>query len=286
MNVFRSMNDNFLKGLYKDHNECKRCPHPKLIIDFFQDLLGFLFPDVSEKQYRSYREFILYSQHLQLRLEDILCRNRPEPRVFDPEKVSNAFFQKLPGIHQHLVQDIDALYSGDPAAQSRNEVVRSYPGFFAIASYRVAHDLHLLGVDVIPRMITEHAHGCVGIDIHPAATIGSHFCIDHGTGVVIGETAVIGNHVKIYQGVTLGALSVDKSDASTKRHPTIEDHVVIYAGATVLGGETVVGHHSVVGGNVWLIRSIKPHTKIYYTAQMNNSSGEESDILTYKEATS
>jgi serine O-acetyltransferase len=146
----------------------------------------------------------------------------------------------------------------------------------------VAHQLHLLGVRGLPRVITEHAHSKTGIDIHPSAQIGDHFCIDHGTGVVIGETAVIGHHVKIYQGVTLGALSVSKEDAVRKRHPTLEDHVVVYAGATILGGETIIGHHSVVGGNVWLTRSVPPNSKIYYQAKMYNGEKEETDIVIFK----
>jgi serine O-acetyltransferase len=154
-------------------------------------------------------------------------------------------------------------------------VIRTYPGFYAIAAYRVAHALHLQNIGGIPRVITEHAHSRTGIDIHPGAKIGDHFCIDHGSGVVIGETCVIGNHVKIYQGVTLGALSVEKSDATKKRHPTIDDGVVIYAGATILGGETVVGHDSVIGGNVWLTRSVPPYSKIYYQARENSEENHQ-----------
>ena len=144
--------------------------------------------------------------------------------------------------------------------------MRAYPGFYAIAFYRIAHALHRLHVPLLPRVITELAHARTGIDIHPAASIAPYFCIDHGTGVVIGETSVIGPHVKLYQGVTLGALSIDKSMAKSKRHPTIEEHVVIYAGATILGGDTTVGHHSVIGGNVWLIKSVSPFSRIYYKA--------------------
>ena len=173
-----------------------------------------------------------------------------------------------------------SMYEGDPAAKSESEVVRTYPGFYAIAAYRLAHELHLLGVEGIPRVITEFAHSKTGIDIHPAAKIGEHFCIDHGTGVVIGETTIIGNHVKIYQGVTLGALSVDKSDAEKKRHPTIEDRVVIYAGATILGGETTIGHDSIIGGNVWLTQSVPPQSKIYYQPKMYNGNTPEHHLKT------
>ena len=138
-----------------------------------------------------------------------------------------------------------------------------------------------LGVELIPRIITERAHSKTGIDIHPGAKIGSHFCIDHGTGIVIGETSRIGNHVKIYQGVTLGGLSVDKSDAAKKRHPTIEDHVVIYAGATILGGKTVIGRNSIIGGNVWLTRSVPENTKVYYKAALTDKDGD-TDIIEFK----
>ncbi|MFZ6010431.1 MAG: serine O-acetyltransferase, partial [Bacteroidota bacterium] len=184
--------------------------------------------------------------------------------------------------YEKIDQDITAMYEGDPAAKSRNEVIRTYPGFYAISAYRIANELHRLGVQGIPRIITEHAHSKTGIDIHPAAAIGRYFCIDHGTGIVIGETAVIGDHVKVYQGVTLGALSVSKEDAEKKRHPTLEDHVVVYAGATILGGDTVIGHHSIVGGNVWLTNSLPPHSKIYYQAKMYNGDNEDTDIVIIK----
>ncbi len=168
-------------------------------------------------------------------------------------------------IYDKLIEYLLAIYIGDPAAKYISEVIRSYPGFYATAAYRIAHELHSLGIEDIPRIITEHAHSQTGIDIHPGARIGRHFCIDHGTGLVVGETAEIGDHVKLYQGVTLGALSVHKEDANLKRHPVIEDHVVIYAGATILGGQTVIGHHSIIGGNVWITRSVPPHAKVYYT---------------------
>ena len=172
----------------------------------------------------------------------------------------------VPGMYADLTKDAEAILQGDPAATCLYEVIRAYPGFYAIAAYRVAHGLHLLKVPLLPRVITEFAHARTGIDIHPAAEIAPWFCIDHGTGVVIGETTVIGPHVKIYQGVTLGALSIDKQMARAKRHPTIEEHVVIYAGATILGGDTVIGHHSIIGGNVWLIKTVEPHSRIYYKA--------------------
>ncbi len=167
-------------------------------------------------------------------------------------------------VHELLLKDADAILHGDPAAVSATEVIRTYPGFYAIAVYRLAHEFYQLDVPLVPRILTEHAHSRTGIDIHPGASIGERFCIDHGTGVVIGETVVIGDEVKIYQGVTLGALSVRKELAQTKRHPTLQDRVVVYSGATILGGQTVIGHDSIIGGNVWLTKSVPPFSKVYY----------------------
>lgn len=181
----------------------------------------------------------------------------------EAEEITYRFLERLPEVRRLLMYDVKATLEGDPAAKSEEEVILSYPGIEAILVYRVAHILWTEGVPLIPRMMTEYVHGKTGIDIHPGATIGEGLCIDHGTGVVIGETTVIGNNVKIYQGVTLGALSVKKSEANVKRHPTIEDNVTIYAGATILGGSTVIGHHSIIGGNVWLTSSVPPYSKIY-----------------------
>lgn len=182
--------------------------------------------------------------------------------------IASRFFEELPRIHADLELDAVATFDGDPAARDVSEVVRSYPGFLALAAYRVANALHRAGVKVLPRMLTEYAHARTGIDIHPGATIGRHLCIDHGTGIVIGETAVVGDHVKIYQGVTLGGMSVRKEEASVKRHPTVEDGVVLYAGATVLGGGTVVGAGSVIGGNVWLTHSVPPNSRVVYRPRL------------------
>lgn len=174
-----------------------------------------------------------------------------------------AFSNSLELLYLRMIEDATAIYNGDPAAESIEEVVVTYPGFYAIVVYRLAHQLYEQKVPVLPRLFTEYAHGKTGIDIHPAAQIGHSFCIDHGTGIVIGETTVIGNNVKLYQGVTLGALSVDKAEAGIKRHPTIEDEVTIYAGATILGGKTIVGHNSVIGGNVWLTESVEPYSTVF-----------------------
>ncbi len=185
-----------------------------------------------------------------------------------PDEIAQEFLNELPRIRRILATDVNAAYEGDPAATCLDEVIASYPSVYAVMTYRVAHVLHQQGVPLIPRIMTEHAHTLTGIDIHPATQIGEAFFIDHGTGVVIGGTAVIGNRVKIYQGVTLGAFSFLK-DAdgnlirNTKRHPTIEDDVVIYSGATILGGDTVIGRGSAIGGNVWLTKSVPPYTKVY-----------------------
>jgi serine O-acetyltransferase len=181
-------------------------------------------------------------------------------------EVSLAFLESIPELREILATDVAAVYAGDPAAKSFDEIIFSYPGIFALMVYRVAHKLHRMAVPLLPRIMTEYAHSITGIDIHPGAEIGRGFVIDHGTGVVIGETTVIGKNVRIYQGVTLGALSLpmDAGDRlrGVKRHPTIEDDVIIYSGATILGGETVIGARSVIGGNVWLTDSVPPDTKV------------------------
>jgi len=187
------------------------------------------------------------------------------------QKEALALLRKLKGLRKILAEDVRAAYQGDPAAKSFDEIIFGYPSIMAIATYRLAHELHVQEVPLIPRMMAEYAHSVTGIDIHPGAVIGQHFFIDHGTGVVIGETSIIGEYVRIYQGVTLGALSLpmeEKGDAlrKMKRHPTIEDHVTIYAGATILGGETVVGAGSVIGGNVWMTRSVPPGVTVMIEA--------------------
>ncbi|MEL1243147.1 serine O-acetyltransferase EpsC [Flavobacterium sp. DGU11] len=171
-------------------------------------------------------------------------------------------------LHQKLESDLKAIFEFDPAAKSRSEVLVSYPGFFAIAVYRIAHELWQNHVPVLPRMLSEYVHGKTGIDIHPGAEIGERFFIDHGTGIVIGETSVIGNDVKIYQGVTLGALSVSKAETSVQRHPTIGNGVTIYANATILGGKTVIGDGSVIGGNVWITHSVPPNSLVYHKSEI------------------
>jgi serine O-acetyltransferase len=184
------------------------------------------------------------------------------------EIVAENFLKKLPATKKKLIKDAEFILNSDPAATHLIEVISIYPGFFAILCHRIAHSLAKMDIALMPRMISEYAHRNTGIDIHPHASIGCPFSIDHGTGIVIGETAKIGHKVKLYQGVTLGALSVAKNKASTKRHPTIEDNVIIYAGSTILGGDTVVGRNSVIGGNVWLTESVAPFSVVYHKSEM------------------
>jgi serine O-acetyltransferase len=180
------------------------------------------------------------------------------------EAIAAHFFARLPAIRELLAGDVEAAFEGDPAAKSFAEIVVAYPSTLAISTYRIAHELHVKGVPVLPRIMSEHAHDRTGIDIHPGATIGRRFFIDHGTGVVIGETCEIGDRVRLYQGVTLGAISPRHGEQlrGVKRHPTLEDDVTIYAGSTILGGETVVGRGSVIGGNVWVMASIPPESRV------------------------
>ncbi len=186
--------------------------------------------------------------------------------VAEAKRHVSTFLSGLPDIAERSMLDAEALYEFDPAAHSVDEIILAYPGFRATLAYRLAHSLLLSGVPLLPRLITEYAHRKTGIDIHPGAKIGDRFSIDHGTAIVIGETAIIGNNVKLYQGVTLGGLSVKKERQGMKRHPTLEDNVIVYAGATILGGDTTVGHDSIIGGNVWLTRSVAPHSRVMFKA--------------------
>ena len=204
---------------------------------------------------------------LEKELADVL--RLPETHCSSPDAVLGRFLGALPDIREALLLDARAICDGDPAAHSIDEVILAYPGFRATAVYRLAHQLQGCEVPLVPRLLSEFAHGQTGIDIHPAARVGESFAIDHGTGIVIGETAVLGNRVKLYQGVTLGALSVDKHIARTKRHPTIGDDVVIYANATILGGDTVIGNGSRIGGNVWLTRSVSAHSVVTPTVRVD-----------------
>lgn len=190
------------------------------------------------------------------------------------------FLDEIPAVHDALDEDANAILIGDPAAETRDEVIQAYPGFLATAVHRLAHELYRREVPIVPRLLSEWAHRETGIDIHPGATIGRAFAIDHGTGVVIGETSIIGNEVRIYQGVTLGALAVSKRLAHKKRHPTIGNGVVIYANATILGGTTIVGDGSIIGGNVWLTHSVPPQSVVQFSSRVEQR-GPEDDGLEF-----
>lgn len=255
----------FINAVFKRNTVCFRgFPDKQIAEDFIDELFFFLFgtherksgAEKLENQYdglKSTFSALLYE----------LLKNE--------EKVKQhtlSLFDAIPQIYQDLLLDAEAILKFDPAAQSIEEVLVAYPGFYATAIYRIAHQLHIQGIKTLPRILSEYAHSKTGIDIHPGAEIGESFFIDHGTGIVVGETAIIGNNVKVYQGVTLGALNVAKSAASTKRHPTIEDNVIIYSGATILGGDTTIGHDCIIGGNVWLTYSVPPFSVVYHKSEI------------------
>ncbi len=219
---------------------------------------------IGELVHRTARNLVReLERSLDYRLRMETGRGCPAACHMEARDLAYDFLESLPGIRTVLMEDVAAAFSGDPAAKSVEEVILSYPGMEAIVAHRFAHWFWERRIPLLPRMMSEYLHGKTGIDIHPGARIGRMFFIDHGTGVVIGETAVIGDRVKIYQGVTLGALSVRKAEGDVKRHPTIEDDVTIYSGATILGGQTVIGRGSVIGGNVWLTRSVPPYSRVY-----------------------
>jgi len=259
--------ENFINELYQKHTEKTVLPSPLLVNTFIETLMSILFPTYNNKVFagkeKLEEEIEKNKQQLTillLHVQDLIPRESKE--------LTDDFYNRLQFIYRKLMLDADAIEAGDPAAKNRDEVIRLYPGFYAISIYRIANELSQLRVPFIPRILTEMAHSKTGIDIHPNAKIGESFFIDHGTGVVIGETTIIGNFVKIYQGVTLGALSVKKEMAETKRHPTIEDNVVIYAGATILGGRTIIGQNSTIGGNVWITKSVEPNMLVYHTPDL------------------
>jgi serine O-acetyltransferase len=217
---------------------------------------------IAERMYRAHDLLVEQIERaLTYQNWDGRCAECPPPG--SGEDIVLRLFSAIPEIRRVLNSDLEAAFEGDPAAESIEEIVFSYPSITAITAYRVAHELHRAKVPMIPRILSEWAHGKTGIDIHPAATIGERFFVDHGTGVVVGATAVIGDNVKLYQGVTLGALSVPRRGETFKRHPTLEDDVTVYAHATILGGDTVIGRGSVIGGNVWLVQSVPPGSKVF-----------------------
>lgn len=203
----------------------------------------------------------------QIELENILL-SYLDPQDINIGEVVNSFYKSLEELYRNLRLDANKIYELDPAAVSIHEVIVSYPGFYAIAIYRIANRLSQLSIPLLPRILSEYAHGKTGVDIHPGAVIGVPFCIDHGTGIVIGATSIIGKNVTIYQGVTLGASQVSKVLSDIKRHPTVEDNVTIYARSTILGGRTIIGHDSIIGGSVFLTKSVEPFSHVFNTHQL------------------
>lgn len=244
--------------------------------EFVQQVLGLLFPHFAaqlECNAAAIQRDVMTVEAYLVRLQTMLAPLYPG---VDPT-IAQRFMAQLPDIYAWLRQDAEAIHEADPAARSVDEVILTYPGFYAIAIFRVAHALYQLGLPLLPRLLTEFAHQRTGVDIHPGATIGRRFVIDHGTGVVIGETTVIGEGVKIYQGVTLGALVVQKNLSDKKRHPTLENEVVVYANATILGGDTVVGRGSIIAGNAWLTQSVPPQSIVTRRTEVRPR-GTDSDL--------
>ena len=253
-------------------------PDKAVVIDMIEKLLRIVYPGFSrDRAYRIYNakhnlsmliEDVMYNLNKQIAIV-LRSRMSPEKAQETAQELSLEFFRAIPQVRAVAQTDAEAFYEGDPAAFSIDEIIFCYPGLFAVTVYRLAHVLYGLGVPLLPRIMTEHAHSVTGIDINPGATIGKYFFIDHGTGIVIGENTVIGDHVKVYQGVTLGALTTrgGQSLRGKKRHPTIEDNVTIYAGASILGGGTVIGRDSVIGSNVFITHSIPACTTVSVKSQ-------------------
>ncbi|SMB89331.1 Serine O-acetyltransferase [Hymenobacter roseosalivarius DSM 11622] len=266
------MSEEFVQTLALAHHQAPVPLPAHAFCHWADNLLALLFPERADRQLSGADAVAATLSQLRANLIALL---RPVLTLHSPDAVAAALDARLPHLRQRLLLDANAIVAADPAAQGIAEVVSTYPGFYAIALHRLAHALHQAAVPRVPRLLSEYAHARTGIDIHPGAHIGPSFCIDHGTGIVVGETAVIGAHVKLFQGVTLGALSVAKHLQGIKRHPTIEDHVVIYANATILGGNTVVGSHSIIGGNVWLTDSVPSHSRVYHKAQLHVTRSED-----------
>jgi len=256
-------------------------PARALAQEFVEECMNTLFP-INARRSRSSCEEEALLYHLESLLKRLMLPVKKDLSI-PLEKVTHDFMKAIPAAYRSLLKDAQAIQEFDPAARSLGEVIIAYPGFYAIMVYRLSHILYQLQVPIIPRLMSEFAHNQTGIDINPGATIGEYFFIDHGTGVVIGETAIIKDHVKIYQGVTLGALQVKKSLASKKRHPTVEDNVIIYSGATILGGETVIGPNSIIGGNVWLTESVASNSIVYHTHKVKiRNTLDENNIINFQ----
>ena len=248
---------------------------------FVEEAMNTLFP-ISARRTKSYcaEESLLYQMEATLKLLLLPVSFKLKDSI---ENITQEFMLELPSVYRALLKDAEAIQKFDPAADTIGEVIIAYPGFFAIMVYRLSNVLYKLDVPTVPRLMSEYAHTKTGIDIHPGATIGDSFFIDHGTGVVIGETAIIKNNVKIYQGVTLGALQVKKSLAKKKRHPTVEDNVIIYSSATILGGDTVIGRNSIIGGNVWLTSSVDSNSIVYHKHETKvRTNLDESKIINFQ----
>jgi len=255
----------FISLLHKTHKaEWEATPSNQQAIVWLSDLIEFLFPDNHLNKLSTYEGRLKKNQ---IDLENILL-SYLDPAVVNIEGSVVDFYGTLEIIYNDLRQDAAKIYENDPAATSVHEVIVSYPGFYAIAVYRIANRLSQLEIPILPRILSEHAHGKTGVDIHPNAVIGVPFVIDHGTGIVIGATSIIGRNVCIYQGVTLGASQVNKELSLVKRHPTVEDNVTIYARSTILGGRTVIGHNSIIGGSVFLTKSVEPYSNVFNTHQL------------------
>jgi len=261
-------NKTFFKQLLQNNKKLGNLPDKDLAHQFVDDMFGFLFiPKNGVNQKESDIEKGVYGlkSHLATLVYDVVNDGTQSQQETD------VFFEALPELYTSLYKDAEAFVANDPAALDISEVLHAYPGFYAIAVYRLSNQLWKQGIKNLPRIFTEYAHSKTGIDIHPGATIGQHFFIDHGTGVVIGETTIIGNNIRIYQGVTIGALnSAAKSKKKSKRHPTIEDNVVIYSGATILGGETTIGKDKVIGGNAWITFAVPPGSLVYNKSEVTD----------------
>lgn len=268
----RAMADNMARSEVPLYGSGLRLPDRKAVIALIKEIRRLMFPayygDKALMTLAPHDYAALLLDRIQTQLTDQIALALPEEDVWRASAISREFIECLPQIQSMLLKDLDATFDGDPAAQDKNEIIFAYPGLFAIFVYRIAHELYLRKVPMIPRMMTEYAHSRTGIDINPGATIGEYFFIDHGTGIVVGETSVIGSRVKLYQGVTLGALSPRAGHSSLpgKRHPTVEDNVTIYSGASILGGETVIGTNSVVGGNAFLTEAVEANTRVVIQA--------------------
>ena len=278
--------DRIVQEIFKDYEGGKNIdtvdiynvPDKMEVQELVDDLFKIIFPGYfRDRFYKIYNPNYSYAvniedtfYHLNKQVVLALDYGKREEKLSDTEKreksygICKTFFGRIPGIREYVETDLLATYDGDPAAGSMEEIILAYPGLRAITVYRIAHELYVQDVPVLPRLMTEYAHSQTGIDIHPGATIGKYFCIDHGTGIVVGETSIIGRNVKIYQGVTIGALSTRGGQklSGKKRHPTICDNVTIYSGASILGGETVIGENTVIGGNTFITRSVDPNTRV------------------------